>query len=180
VNELWAALPAPERERFRHRLARFWEVHRHRMPPQIANRIERLEDDGQLRFLAARVEHAEGRGSRLRLTLVGGSGERRQLEVGAVVNCTGAAASIEAHPLLASLARTGLCTPGPLGLGIATTAAGQLLGVRGVGAGISTLGPLRRGELWETTAVPEIRQQAFAIARVLAERAGGRGHRRAG
>ena len=180
VNELWAALPAPERERFRHRLARFWEVHRHRMPPQIANRIERLEDDGQLRFLAARVEHAEGRGSRLRLTLVDGSGERRQLEVGAVVNCTGAAASIEAHPLLASLARTGLCTPGPLGLGIATTAAGQLLDVRGVAAGISTLGPLRRGELWETTAVPEIRQQAFAIARGLAERAGGRGHRRAG
>ena len=150
------------------------------MPPQIANRVERLDDDGQLRFLAARVEHAEGRGSRLRLTLVDGSGERRQLEVGAVVNCTGAAASIQAHPLLASLARTGLCTPGPLGLGVATTAAGQLLDVSGVGAGISTLGPLRRGELWETTAVPEIRQQAFAIARVLAERAGGRGHRLAG
>jgi uncharacterized NAD(P)/FAD-binding protein YdhS len=86
VNELWSALPAPERERFCHRLARFWEVHRHRMPPQIANRIERLEDDGQLRFLAARVEHAEGRGSRLRVTLVDGSGERRELEVGAVVN----------------------------------------------------------------------------------------------
>jgi uncharacterized NAD(P)/FAD-binding protein YdhS len=34
-----------------------------------------------------------------------------------------------------------------------------------------TLGPLRRGELWETTAVPEIRVQAQLLAkRLVAER----------
>jgi uncharacterized NAD(P)/FAD-binding protein YdhS len=180
VNDLWAALPVAERERFRHRLARFWEVHRHRMPPQIANRIGQLEDDGQLCFLAARVERAEQRGSQLRLTLVETTGGRRVVSVGAVVNCTGAAASIAAHPLLGRLARDGLCTPGSLGLGIATTAGGQLLTSHGVASGLYTLGPLRRGDLWETTAVPEIRQQAFAIARALADRAGDRGHLRAG
>lgn len=180
VNDLWAALPIAERERFRHRLARFWEVHRHRMPPQIANRIGHLEDDGQLCFLAARVESAEQRGSQLRLTLVETAGSRRVVQVGAVVNCTGAAASIDAHPLLARLARDGLCAPGSLGLGVSTTAGGQLLSSHGVASGLYTLGPLRRGDLWETTAVPEIRQQAFAIARALADRAGGRGHLRAG
>jgi len=97
-----------------------------------------------------------------------------------VVNCTGAAASIPAHPLLGRLAAAGLCAPGPLGLGVATTGDGQLLTAYGVATGISTLGPLRRGDLWETTAVPEIRQQVFAIANALAARAGGRGHRRAG
>jgi uncharacterized NAD(P)/FAD-binding protein YdhS len=180
VNDLWAALPAVERGRFRHRLARFWEVHRHRMAPQIANRIGRLEDDGQLQFLPARIEKAEHRGSQLRLTLVETGGGRLDLQVGAVVNCTGAAASIESHPLLSRLARDGLCTPGSLGLGVATTGGGQLLSSQGVASGLYTLGPLRRGDLWETTAVPEIRQQAYAIARALAERAGGRGHLRAG
>ena len=180
VNELWAALPAPERERFSRRLARFWEVHRHRVSPPIANRLESLEEDGQLQFLCARVEDVESRGSQLRLILSGGPGERRQLEVGAVINCTGAAASIPAHPLLGRLAAAGLCAPGPLGLGVATTGDGQLLDGYGVATGISTLGPLRRGDLWETTAIPEIRRQAFAIAHGLAARAGDRGHRRAG
>ena len=29
---------------------------------------------------------------------------------------------------------------------------------------LSTIGPLRKGRLWETTAMPEIRTQAFELA----------------
>ena len=40
-----------------------------------------------------------------------------------------------------------------------------LLDARGrVAEGLFTLGPLRRGELWESTAVPEIRAQACALS----------------
>ena len=40
-----------------------------------------------------------------------------------------------------------------------------------------TLGSLRRGELWETTAIPEIRDQAAALGRLLvtSEALAGRG-----
>jgi hypothetical protein len=34
--------------------------------------------------------------------------------------------------------------------------------------GLFAIGPLRRGELWESTAVPEIRLQALALAPLLA------------
>ncbi len=33
TSELWGALPEPEQRRFLDRLARFWDVHRHRLAP---------------------------------------------------------------------------------------------------------------------------------------------------
>jgi uncharacterized NAD(P)/FAD-binding protein YdhS len=56
----------------------------------------------------------------------------------------------------------GLAAPGPLGLGLATDPDGRC------SEGVYALGALRRGELWETTAVPEIRVQADAIAATIA------------
>jgi uncharacterized NAD(P)/FAD-binding protein YdhS len=58
--------------------------------------------------------------------------------------------------------------PGPLGLGFATHLDGRLAAADGLPAW--TLGSLRRGELWESTAIPEIRDQAGVLARsILAE-----------
>ena len=41
-------------------------------------------------------------------------------------------------------------------------------------------GVLRRGDLWETTAIPEIRAQAFALAALLGRRRTSRSALRAG
>ena len=63
------------------------------------------------------------------------------------------------------LLATGLAMPDALGLGLRTARDGALLDRRGVAdARIWTLGPLRRGELWESTAVPELREQAAVVA----------------
>ena len=43
-----------------------------------------------------------------------------------------------------------------------------MLDAMGRPTGLMTLGVLRRGDLWETTSIPEIRDQAFAIADALA------------
>lgn len=59
----------------------------------------------------------------------------------------------------------GLASPDPLGLGLRTDDRGFLLGAdEGPSRMLSTLGPLRRGELWESTAVPEISVQARDLA----------------
>ncbi|MGH8895204.1 MAG: FAD/NAD(P)-binding protein, partial [Actinomycetes bacterium] len=65
---------------------------------------------------------------------------------------------------------------GPLGLGLATDD-GRLLGVE-ADLPVWTLGALRRGELWETTAIPEIRVQAADVARRALDRLSIRAARR--
>ena len=52
-----------------------------------------------------------------------------------------------------------------LGLGLDATREGALIGPEGRPSSVlSTLGPPLRGVLWETTAVPEIREQARRLA----------------
>ncbi len=56
----------------------------------------------------------------------------------------------------------------PLGLGLLTDNDGALIGRDGARSNVVfTLGPTRRGTLLETTAIPEIREQAASLARRL-------------
>ncbi len=73
--------------------------------------------------------------------------------------------TIAADPLLAGLARTGLVRPGPAGLGVDTSDDGRVLGVLPSAMPLYAIGSLRRGNLFETTAMPEIREQAYDVAR---------------
>lgn len=87
-----------------------------------------------------------------------------------VVNCTGPDSSYRRlnHPLLNTLREQGLASVDDIGLGLQTDASGRLLQPDGAPSPtLFTVGPPRKGELWETTAVPEIRQQAQALAREL-------------
>ena len=64
--ELWGALPEAEQRRFLDRLARFWDVHRHRLAPQVAAAVDELRGSGRLTLLSARIRavasHAGWRG----------------------------------------------------------------------------------------------------------------------
>jgi uncharacterized NAD(P)/FAD-binding protein YdhS len=90
---------------------------------------------------------------------------------GLLVACTGPSADIgrTTDPLLRHLIGTGLAVVGPHRLGLAVDPRGQLVGPDG-GArpGLFALGLLRRGTVFETTAIPEIRAQAVALAPLLA------------
>lgn len=90
-------------------------------------------------------------------------GNGTELTAGTVINCTGVRHDVRrsTDPLVMSLLADGIARPGPLGLGFDTLPDGRVRG----GAPLWTLGALRRGNLWETTAFPEIRAQASAVAR---------------
>ncbi|MGZ8647284.1 MAG: hypothetical protein ACXW08_01390 [Solirubrobacteraceae bacterium] len=84
-----------------------------------------------------------------------------------VIVCTGAGTNIAGtrDPLLRALLAGGYAAPDPLGLGLRTSPSGAVLDRRGrVSEVLSTLGALRRGELWESTAAAEIRTQARDVA----------------
>ena len=76
-------------------------------------------------------------------------------------------------PLLGSLFRSGMASSDALGLGLRSDAEGRLLDAQGVPQpGMRLVGALRRGELWESTAVPELRVQAAVAAESLARELG--------
>ena len=96
-----------------------------------------------------------------------------RLGVDLVVNCTGPVGhSSQPDALVSALLEAGRARPGPLGLGLGTNPDGALLDARGrASERLWTLGPVRRGDSWESTAVPDIRLQAAALAEHLAKAA---------
>lgn len=168
---IWSAMPDLERARFVRHALRFWEVHRHRMAPEVACRIETLTEKGRLRIHTGSVERYEEDGRGVRAILRGplaSAGLRPELpRVAHVVNCTGPLTDVTAagDGLLDSLLVSGHVRPGPMGLGIDVTSECTVVDARGDVHGVLwAIGPLCKGAFWETTAVPEIRAQAVSLA----------------
>ena len=55
VPGLWRRLPDRDKQLFVRHVARYWEVHRHRMPPATARRITELRCTGRLSVLRGRI-----------------------------------------------------------------------------------------------------------------------------
>jgi len=167
VQELWARLPERDRVEFLDHDAAAWNALRHRMPRAAAEALHRLRGDGRLHLHRGTVVDAVPLPcGGLRVELDDGA----RLDVGWVLNATGPERDDRrrADPLLDDLVRDRdggpLATAATAGLGL-RTAAGRLLTPDGSAAApLWTLGAPRRGELWETTAVPELRTQALAVA----------------
>ncbi|MEU3521287.1 FAD/NAD(P)-binding protein [Streptomyces sp. NPDC006654] len=160
---LWRSLTPQEREDFLAREGALWNTHRHRMAPATAEHVSRART-------ARRLQVHTGTVTRVTATGTGGLAvelsDGRTLHVGWVVDCTGPGRRLD-DPLWQRLFASGAAVPGPLGMGVATRG-GRLLDARGrTGLPLFTLGAPRRGELWETTAIPEIRVQAAELAQQL-------------
>ena len=170
TNEVWRELPVADQNRFLRHLKTYWETHRHRMAPQIRERLTAYRESGALELIAGRILETScdevGNHSRIQLR----HGGERLLEVDRVIVCTGVQENYRnsPRPLVRSLMAQGLAQAHDLGIGLRTDSNGALLdaGMR-ASTVFFTLGPPRRGELIETTAVPEIRVQAENLARFL-------------
>lgn len=171
AQAIWGALSWEERGRFMRHVRPFWDVHRHRIAPPVAARVEAMRQSGQLRFYAGRLteltEKDNGVEARFRLR---GTQQVRALRVAKVLNCTGPRTDYSKyqHPLLLHLLSNGLIDHDPLALGIVATPRGEVMNHRGdVVEWLYTLGAPLKGDLWECTAMPEIRVQAESLAKLL-------------
>jgi len=125
TNSIWQAWPERERQRFMRHLFTLWNVHRHRMPPQIGDTIAALERSGRLVRRRARI----GRIAPGPVVMT----DQGEIKADAVINCLGYRYC--ERPLAATYTYQ--------------------------------IGPARFGELFETTAIPEIRAQAAELAAAL-------------
>jgi uncharacterized NAD(P)/FAD-binding protein YdhS len=169
VPGLWAQLPEEDQRLFLAHVARYWEVHRHRVPPATARRIAALSSAGRLSVHRGRVVATSDQPGGVQVRIDDGR-SAAELAAGWLVNCTGPATDVTAaaHPLLRQLLEAGMTRPDRLRLGLDADPRGALRDAAGRAAGdIFALGPLLRGSRYETTAIPEIRGQAAALARCL-------------
>jgi uncharacterized NAD(P)/FAD-binding protein YdhS len=92
------------------------------------------------------------------------------LEAALVVNCTGPHTRFSAtrSPLLRDLLATGLAQPDAMDMGIKVDSDFTVLQRDGARSPVLiATGPLLRGTLWESIAVPELRGQALRVAQTL-------------
>jgi uncharacterized NAD(P)/FAD-binding protein YdhS/tetratricopeptide (TPR) repeat protein len=162
TGELWRGLEPEARGAFLASAARRWDRVRHRVDPSVHAWLEQRRAEGSLVVHAGSVTDAVATEAGVRIELDDGS----SIAAAAVVNCTGTCTGVtgSADPLVMNLLESGLAQPGPLDLGFAADGRGRLLPRSGAASAVWALGPLRRGELWESTAVPEIRTQAGELA----------------
>jgi uncharacterized NAD(P)/FAD-binding protein YdhS len=143
-------------------------VHRHRVAPQIGAQLAAEIKDGKLETHAGRL--VEYRESACRVDAnfrERHTGQLRTLCVSRVINCTGPDSDFRRvhNALLREMLRRNLARTDSLFLGLDTAQDGALLSANGVASDrIYAIGPLRKGNLWESTAVPEIRAQAAELA----------------
>ncbi len=170
TQRIWQHFSTEEKRRFCADFAARWNVMRHRIAEPIHARLMEAISSGRLRVHKGRIAGLSDAGPNVRVTIAGESGEETVLEGGLVVNCTGPQPSFSAaaEPLFKSLLDRELVRVDDLDMGIAVDSGFAV--VEGDGrrsAFLYALGPLLRGSLWETTAVPELRGQAMRVAQIL-------------
>lgn len=179
TGRLWRAMNEVDRARFLDRLAVYWDAHRHRCPPSSAARVEAMRRRGALRVGAVEILSVHAAGETIDVAVrEKRSGAVAHEPFDAVVLCTGPNPDIHARrsALIDSLRAAGLLCADRHGLGVACDTDGRLLGADGApSAAVSAIGPLRKGEAWESTAAPEIAAQAEALAGRIVGGAVGRG-----
>jgi uncharacterized NAD(P)/FAD-binding protein YdhS len=169
-NQVWQELPVGDRKRFLRHLKKYWEPHRHRMAPEICERLNGYKASGALQIIAGRLQEICSRGRATQAQILLKCGERRVLDVDRIISCTGIQESYtdSPRPLIHSLMENGLARANEVGIGFQTDGQGALLDATVAPSSVFfTLGPPSRGDLFETTAVPEIRAQAAALAQRL-------------
>jgi uncharacterized NAD(P)/FAD-binding protein YdhS len=173
VPALWQRLPDAERQRFVRHLQVHWETYRHRLPPQITERLENLRRSGKLKVQAGRIQKVVAVDQR-RLAVTWrprGSAASAQLTVDMVVNATGPNYNIERSPdrLITSLRTAGLVSPDPLRFGLRTGRFGACVDAAGrASEHLFYLGPMLRAEHLDATAAAELTHHAERLAAHLA------------
>ncbi|WP_229498297.1 FAD/NAD(P)-binding protein [Nostoc mirabile] len=171
IQKIWQKLPTEEQQRFLRHLTPYWDVHRHRIAPQVANVVTEMLDSGQLTISAGRIREYQALPDGVAVTVCQRKTQTNNiLHVRRVVNCTGVAADYRRspHPLITNLRSQGLIRPNAIGLGLDTDTHGALYAADGnVSTLLYTLGTPRKGDLWETIAVPELRGQAQELSKAL-------------
>ena len=164
---LWQSLPPGEQKRFARHARPWWDVHRHRIAPEVAQQLHDMVAQGRLEIVAGRIHSVEDDGGGL-VVAYRRRGSSRIVEgrFAYMINCTGPLGTISRtrDPMLKGMLADGLARPDQLGIALDVDERSRVVGAERAWA----MGPLTKGRYWEIIAVPDIRYQAAAVAEDIA------------
>lgn len=168
TNKVWKNWSTEDKSYFIRTIRPYWEIHRHRIPTYSKSIIEKLKSTNQLHQFAGKLESVDlDENEKFVIRLKDKITKKiKEEKVDVLVNCTGPETNFRKFnsALVRQMLDTGLIHLEPLGMGIQTNEEGIILDQNGNPQnGIWAIGPLRKGTLWESVALNEIRIQANAI-----------------
>jgi uncharacterized NAD(P)/FAD-binding protein YdhS len=168
IQAIWRAMPRDTRKRFLEHARPWWDIHRHRMAPEVEAKIRALRESGQLQVVAGHIVDVSRRqsGASVRIR-PRGSAATSELEVSRIVSCRGITSDPRksANPLVAQLLAEGYGRVDPLGIGLDVNDDCALIDASGRASNrVFVAGPMSQAAFWEVIAVPDIRLQAATLA----------------
>jgi uncharacterized NAD(P)/FAD-binding protein YdhS len=172
TQRLWHELPLASRRRFLEHARAWWDVHRHRMAPEVEMRVAQALAAGRLALVAAKVTGIEPNeaGALVRYRRRG-QRDGASLQVGMIVDCTGIVKDPRAtgNPVIQHLFEQGLARTDALHIGIDIAEDCAVINRHGIASRrLFAVGPLTRAAFWEIVAIPDIRNQCAELATRLA------------
>ncbi|MCA9123434.1 MAG: FAD/NAD(P)-binding protein [Planctomycetaceae bacterium] len=173
TQRLWQSLSKDEKEAFLSHDAPEWNVTRHRIAASIHNRMTDALDSGRLQVIAGTIDKLVPGEQQIDVVLRDTKGNEQSIAGDLIINCTGPQLRFTQAgvPLFDNLLRKQLVTADELDMGILVDKHFAAITGNGMPSPVLfAIGPLLRGSLWETTAVPELRGQAMRVAEAMLER----------
>lgn len=172
---LWAGASDVERRRFARHLRALWDVTLHRAAPDSFAALNAARSGGRFRALAGRIGRVKAERNAVAVEIRWRGTELTDRPVfDGVIDCRGHQEHdwrrIDA-PLVRNLLASGAVRPHATGFGIDATGDGRVIGADGAARPeLRALGHPLRGVAWESSSIPEQREQATALgARLLGE-----------
>ena len=169
TQKIWKSLSEKEKQLFMHKLRHLWGVARHRIPMHSHDKIQQLRINGRLHINSGKIINFEENEDFIAVEYFDKK-ERitKSLHVSRIINCTGPETdlmNLEKNFLKNCLLKR-ILRQDNLKLGIiANTETFQIINSeRNPHTNLFTLGSNLKGELWESTAVNELRAQAEMLA----------------
>ena len=167
TQAIWLNLPMTEKISFLQHLSRYWNVARHRLPPEAAKILDDMQAANQLQIMKGRLQNiTTGESGKFDVSY-SLNGIQKHLSADAIINCIGSESNFKQidFPLVKNLIGRGLIKTDVLKLGIDATPDGRTIDCDGVISDkILTTGTALKGILWESTTIPEMRTQANKLA----------------
>lgn len=169
-QKIWQNWPSSAKRRFVEHTKAWWDIHRHRLAPEVHARVTEAVRTGRIRPVAGRVVGIEA-GDGFTIDIQSRHTQALEtLQVARIYDCTGIARDISttSNSVVRSLVDRGLARPDPLRLGLDVSAKCEIIAGDGsVSAKILAVGPLTRGTFFEIDAIPDIRVQCARLSKQL-------------
>ncbi len=172
TQQIWKRFSIEEKKTFMARFRHLWGVARHRIPLHIHDKLQKLRIEGRLKIIAGKLLDIEDESGVITVEYYNKkNGHKENLKVSRVINCSGPDSNIEKMDMnfLQNCFFKNIITQDELKLGIlANTETFEIINNKGEQSNnLFTLGSNLRGQLWESTAVNELRSQSESLATII-------------